>query len=52
MDLSKEIEMMKKSLTDLANTKKEPLKDPQIYELSCAIDKKIVEFIKSAKRIS
>lgn len=49
MELSKEIEKMKEELINLADTKKNPLKDSEIYEQSCAIDKKIVEFLKSSK---
>ena len=50
MDLSREIEDMKQKLVNLANTKDEPLKDSEIYEQSCAIDKKIVEFIKLLRK--
>lgn len=50
MELLKEIEKMKEDLANLADTKTEPLKDLEIYEQSCAIDKKIVEFLKTSKR--
>lgn len=46
MDLSREIEEMKQELVNLADTKDDPLKDSEIYQQSCAIDKKIVEYIK------
>lgn len=50
MDLSREIEEMKQELVNLADTKDEPLKDSEIYKQSCAIDEKIVEFIKMLKK--
>lgn len=50
MNLSSEIEEMKQQLVHLADTKDDPLKDSEIYEQSCAIDEKIVEFIKSLKK--
>lgn len=46
MELLKEIEKMKEDLVRLADTKKDPLKDIEIYEQNCAIDEKIVEFIR------
>lgn len=50
MDLAKEIEKMQRELVTLAETKDNPLADPEIYERSCLIDKMIVELMRNMKQ--
>lgn len=47
MDIAKEIEEMKRQLILLADTKDNQLNDAEVYKQSCAIDEKIVEFVKN-----
>jgi len=50
MNLAKEIEKMQRELVTLAETKDNPLADPEIYERSCSIDKLIVELMRNMKQ--
>lgn len=49
MNLAEEIEELKLELIKLAEQKADPLNDPEVYQKSCQIDKKIVEFLKLKK---
>lgn len=50
MDLAKEIEKMQRELVTLAETKDNPLADPEIYKRSCLIDRMIVELMRNMKQ--